>query len=178
MAENPRIIEPAKKSGWDAPLDVDWNFQVEELRKYLADYAPGRSGQLRTDLRSPGTVTINKEQTEIYIKIGPNAPSGAYARIQDEGGYVPPFDIREAEKTRNSMLMTRPYSKVMRAVIGGVARFFTKRKGFHLRGWHYVDRAVSRWWDELCGNPKATVVEWAEGEAGKTHGKIRGILSE
>ena len=177
MAENPRIIEPAKKSGWDAPLDVDWNFQVDSLREHLANSAPASSGTLRSDLRQPEAVTINKKQTEIRITVQPPAASYPYARIQDEGGYIPPFDIRKAELTRNPMLMNRPYSKVMRAVIGGVARFFTKRRGFHLRGWHYVDRAVSRWWDELCGNPRETVVEWRGGEAGKTFGDVRGKLS-
>jgi hypothetical protein len=188
----------AGKSGWDGPLEVDWDFAIDDLRDELVRWAPGAGGALRSDLRAPEAVTINKEMTEIRITIQPPALSASYALAQDEGAIVPPYKcpprisrkIKSPYSGRNRWATgiyrfpnqggIRPYGErswVMTAMIGGVQRFFTSRRGFRITGVHYVDRAIATWWDRLVRGQSGTPVQWRAGFAGQTFGETRGRVS-
>jgi len=200
MVDEPRTIN----GGWDKPLEVLWDFELPDLQYQLIRFAPGGSGALRNDLRQPEAVTINEEETEIRITIQPPALSAPYALAQDEGAVVPPYKCpprigwfphpKHSKRMGRSGINFFPgmrsgeRSWVMRAVIHGVVRFFTSRRGFIIRGSHYVDRAFGIWWDNLVRGQKkgvpvawkddTTEVSWAPGRAGETFGAVRGRLSE
>ena len=144
------------QDGWDGPIELDWGYQLDSLRDLLATFAPADSMALRQDLRRPTTTTLNHDKTEITIKIDPPSLSYRYARIQDEGGIIPPYDIIKAKGAGH----------VMRAEIpsgSGNIRFFTRRKGFTLPGFQYVDRAVAAWF----AIRSSVVIKWREGRAGQ-----------
>ena len=133
------------QSGWDGPVEMDWDYELNMLRELLATYAPVDTTALRRDLRQPSTTTLNQDKTEITISIEPPSLSWKYARIQDEGGVIRPYKCPKARyqtkyylrgATSRERVGTGVYSAstgkqkswVMRAEIGGQTRFFTKPK--------------------------------------------------
>jgi hypothetical protein len=58
-----------------------------------------------------------------------------YAKIQDQGGHIPAYDIVKAKGPGH----------VMRAKIDGKVRFFTKRTGFDLKAQNYVQAGINEW---------------------------------
>jgi hypothetical protein len=178
--------------GWDRPLDVDFDFDLPMLAEELSRAAPFDSGALRGDLRD--SVSMEPGQDAIInIEIKPPALSWRYAAIQQWGGRIPPFDIRAAAR---GLYMRRTYKRVMRAFIGGAVRFFTRRRGFTLRGQHYLERGIANWLTRLTGekwvmwsneqvatagrsdSAYAQSIQWRSGIAGETFGGIHGTLSE
>ena len=141
--------------GWDAPLDVDWDFQLQVLRREIQMCAPSKGGALAQAFDSPDTAVLSEDRGVITISVGTQHKAWRYAKIQNFGGYVPPFNIRT---------QGRPGHKpVMRAMIGGAYRFFTKRRGFHIQGADYVKRGVFNWWSKLCRGATMggkQVVQW------------------
>ena len=105
------------------PIPVD--LRLRSLRLLIQKHSPVDSGDLRESWNDPRTV---QQKPDGNVEIDNPLP---YARIQDEGGDIPPY--------------TCPPGKVMRAVIDGEVRFFTSRKGFRLPGSQYVSRAVQEW---------------------------------
>jgi len=137
--------------GWDGPVEMDWDVALSELRFAIQRNVPVRMGTLWRSFRNPNTTTINAAKDTIVITVPPGDPAHDYARIQDDGGYIPPYQS--------------PPGKVMRAEIpqgSGIFRFFTKRKGFHLPGYNYINNAVYEWWHGV----KPVIVRWRAGIAG------------
>ena len=116
------------------PLDM----RLRDLRLRIQRKAPVKSGALYLSWEDPRTVQMKADGSiEIDNPL-------RYARIQDEGGDIPPYEC--------------PPGKVMRAVIDGQVRFFTSRKGFHLPGSQYVSAAVTEWQRSPYGISEP--VEW------------------
>lgn len=70
-----------------------------------------------------------------------------YAEIQDVGGTIGPYDATKNKGIRLKRGMRTAFgtsggSGVMLGYVGGEWRFFTKRKGFTLKGQNYTSRAV------------------------------------
>ena len=105
------------------PIPVD--LRLRDLRLRIQRNSPVDSGALKASWNDPRTV---QQKSDGNIEIDNPLP---YARIQDQGGDIPPYKS--------------PPGRVMRAVINGQIRFFTSRKGFHLPGSQYVSRAVQEW---------------------------------
>jgi len=129
---------------------IDTAERARDLRELIAKNSPVDTGALRASWSDPSTVSIKDDGTVIIDNPLP------YARIQDVGGYIPPYDIVEAKGPGH----------VMVANIGGQTVFFTKRRGFELPGQHYVLDALNEYASEpknLLGPPLK--VQW-EGAGG------------
>ena len=138
---------------WDGPLEIDWDFEIDSLRESIRSFTPFDSGALRNAFLEPETITINDKKDVITINIAPPNTAWKYANIQDVGGFIPPYDIIKAKGPGH----------VMRAEIKGETRFFTKRKGFRLRGFNYIERGVRDWVDR----PGWISIGWRGGPAGQ-----------
>jgi hypothetical protein len=150
------MVNGTQKSGWDGPLDIDWEWALTDLRRELKNAAPADSGTLRNSFNDPRTVTQSRDKRKIFIKIEPPALAWKYARIQDKGGFVPPYDIIAAKGP----------GSVMRAEIprdSGTFKFFTSRRGFRLSGSNYVDRAIIAWARRL----NFITISWRAGRGGQ-----------
>jgi len=143
------------KIEWDAPLEIDWELATDLLRQSIKGYTPIASGTLRSAFDEPQTITVNDAKNVITINVAPPSPAWPYARIQDEGGDIPPYECPPYPSYKPSWVMV--------AEIGGVTRFFTKRKGFHLPGFQYVDRGIQTWLD----SPNWINIHWRAGKAGQ-----------
>lgn len=164
-----------EEQGWNLPLEVDWNFQADILRQCIRDAAPFDSGALRKAFDDPKTVVYDQKNKEIVIEVDASHKAWEYARIQDTGGYIPSFDLKTAWRAP----WKPPYKKAMRAMIGGAIRFFTRRRGFQIKGHNYITRAIERWLNRLTrGSDRDTYVSWRGGTAGETFGGTHGILSK
>ena len=138
--------------GWDGPVQMDWDVMLSDLRFAIQRNVPVKMGTLRRAFMNPATTRLNDAKDRITITVGPGDPSHPYARIQDDGGYIPPYQS--------------PPGKVMRAEIpqgSGIFRFFTKRRGFYLPGFDYINKAVSEWWNGF----RPVMVRWRSGRAGQ-----------
>jgi len=125
-------------------VEISTTDRARELRGLLAKHSPVDTGALRASWSDPGTVRLKSDGTVILDNPLP------YARIQDTGGYIPPYEC--------------PPGKVMVAEIGGETVFFTKRKGFDLPGQHYVMDALADFASQpenLLGPPLK--VQWEGG---------------
>ena len=105
-----------------------------EFKKYLKPYLP------------PGPL-FDSFQVEV-VKDGLLITSDLpYAEIQNEGGNVPPFAF------------PRGSDKVMRfETKAGVVVFTKKRKGFHIRGKHFIEKAIKDY-EQALGD--SIDIEWA-----------------
>ena len=145
--------------GWDGPVQMDWDVMLSDLRFSIQRNVPVKMGALKRAFMNPDAVTINSAKDTITITVGKGDPAHDYARIQDAGGYVPPYQS--------------PPGKVMRAEIpqgSGIFRFFTKRRGFYLPGFDYINRAVNEWWRGF----RPVMVRWRSGPAGQGLRIVRG----
>lgn len=118
-------------STYVSELPIDTAERARTLRQLIQKNAPVDTGALKASWNDPRTVQIMDNGT---VEIDNPLP---YARIQDTGGDIPPYES--------------PPGKVMRAVIDGQVRFFTKRKGFHLPGHHYVMEAIQEFAGTTAG---------------------------
>ncbi len=140
-----------KQSGWDGPLQMDWDFQLSPLRDLLATFAPIATGALRGDLRRPSTTTTNQDKTEITIEIKPPNLSWQYARIQDEGGTTPAHEIKPRfKKALFWKGASHPVAKV-------------NHPGSVIPATNYVDKAVVAW----LAHFGSIVFKWRAGKAGQ-----------
>ena len=190
----PRLLN--KKIGWDAPLDIDIVVDIPSLRQQIQMYAPRKSGDLIAAFDSADVITYSADENVINIRVGTEHKPWRYARIQDEGGYIKAFDIRKAERLRGRRFLTkaklyaagledvagrfniggkgeRAYAPVMVAMIGGEKRFFTKRRGFHLAGSHYIDKGVMAWWRGRV----PVEIKWRSGRAGQGLRRVPGAIT-
>ena len=169
-------MTPAREidaSGWDRPLDVDWDWQINVLRRCIRDEAPSKGGALQQAFQHKRSVVINKKQTEITISVKPPDPAAPYAAAQNFGSglYGP-----KAAKYRIPRIDNLT-AKVLRFLGRGgkwVFRKFVMHPG--VRGQHYVEKGIIKWWKKLTGG-KYTVVKWREGKVGASFGETRGTLS-
>ena|SRR3990167_2893892 len=170
----PRLLN--KKIGWDAPLDIDIVVDIPSLRQQIQMYAPRKSGDLIAAFDSPDVITYNADENVINIRVGTEHKPWRYARIQDEGGWIPPFDIRNPAGLQHigfSSRFGRQHGPVMVAMIGGEKRFFTKRRGFHLTGSHYIDKGVMAWWRGRV----PVEIKWRSGRAGQGLRRVPGAIT-
>ena len=114
---------------------------LRELRLLIKRNSPVKSGRLKRSWNDPRTVQARPDGS---IEIDNPLP---YARIQDLGGDIRPYDIVEEKGPGH----------VMRAVIDGKVRFFTSRKGFTLPGSQYVQRAIVEWLTNKRGDARRIV---------------------
>ena len=118
--------------------------RLAKLRELIKANAPVDTGALRDSFDDPRTVQLLPDGT---IEVDSPLP---YARIQDQGGTIPPYDIIAAKGPGH----------VMRAVIDGEVRFFTKRGEIRIPAKHYVARAIAQWKETPEGegfdNPEET----------------------
>ncbi len=103
--------------------------RLRSLRLTIKANAPVDSGKLKRSWDDPRTV---QRLPSGVVQIDNKLP---YARIQDQGGTIPPYDIIAAKGPGH----------VMRAVIAGQVRFFTRRGKIEIAPQNYVSRAVSQW---------------------------------
>lgn len=153
--------------GWDAPLEVDWDFQLEELRREIEEVAPLRSGALRDAFRNADTAVINKEKNLITIEVGQQHRAWPYAAIQNFGG--PARDI-----------IIRPrFAKALKFFWKGRLRFFAKvtMHAGQIVGSYFVEEGVFNWYEKLTGGTY-TVVHWRSKHYAKPMEYGRGISSE
>jgi len=162
-------------SGWDKPLDVNWDWQLGVLRRCVRDEAPGGStGALKNAFNKKRSVKINKKETEITISVkdGPAAPYAA-AINYGSGLYGPKGAKYRIPRIDNLT------AKTLRFMWRGVWTFrkFVMHPG--VKATHFVEHGIIKWWKRLTGKSvKSTVVRWASGKAGSTFGPTRGTLSE
>jgi hypothetical protein len=147
---------------WDGPLDIEWEPEIDRLRQSIRSFAPIASGALRSAFLEPRTIRKDPNKSEIIIHVAPPSTAWRYALIQDQGGYVPPYQCPPRPSKKPSWVMV--------AQIGGQTRFFTKRKGFYLRGFNYIDRGVDDWWY----NRNGIEIRWRSGPAGQGLRTIQG----
>jgi len=114
---------------------------LRRLRLLIKSNAPVKTGALKRSWNDPRTVQARPDGS---IEIDNPLP---YARIQDTGGEIPPYDIIEAKGAGH----------VMRAVIDGEVRYFTSRRGFTLPGSQYVQRAIAEWLANKRGDARKIV---------------------
>ena len=127
------------KVGWNAPLEVDWDFALHLLRREISSAAPGKSGTLKADLLRESSVTINDEKTVITIQNPPPNRSWKYALIQDQGGPARDVIIRPKRAQALSFMWN------------GTRRFF-KQVTMHagqIKGLNYVYRGVMAWFEKV-----------------------------
>ena len=146
--------------GWTKPLNLDWEFNIDKLRESIRSFTPFDSGALRSAFLEPETITVNEGNDIITIHIAPPNTAWKYANIQDVGGFIPPYDIIKAKGP----------GQVMRAEIKGETRFFTKRKGFRLRGFNFIEKGVRDW----TSRPGWVTLGWRKGPAGQGLRRIPG----
>lgn len=136
MADGSRTI-----SGWDAPLDVDWDFQLAILRREIKLAAPSKGGALAHAFDSPDTAVMNESNDTITVSVGRQHKAWPYAAIQNFGG--PRTNVR---------IPKRKGGKVLRFFWMGKWRFFshvTMHAG-QILGSDYVYHGVFNWWARLC----------------------------
>ena len=114
-------------------IPIDTAERARTLRQLIKQNAPVDTGALKRSWDNPKTVQIRPDGT---VEIDNPLP---YSRIQDTGGDIPPYECEPG--------------KVMRAVIDGQVRYFTKRKGFHLDGHQYIQQALQ----EFAASPAGKV---------------------
>ena len=139
------------QSGWDGPLQMDWDVQLDSLRDLLATFAPVASSALRGDLRRPSTTTLSHDKTEITIAIDPPSMSWEYARIQDEGGTTPAHVIRP--RIKKALFWKGAGHPVMKV----------NHPGSVIPATNYVDKAVVAWFAHFG----SIVFKWRAGKAGQ-----------
>lgn len=171
--------------GWDAPLEVDWDFQLEMLRDEIGEAAPSRSGALREAFRSADTAVINEAQDLITIEVGRQHRAWPYAAIQNFGG--PEKDIVIWPKAAGLSSKGRFWGggkargrpPVLRFWWGGRLRFFTHvhMRAGQIHGSNYVEEGVFNWWEKLRRGFRKPVAEWAKKHYGAPV-KHEGIPSE
>ncbi len=103
--------------------------RLRSLRLTIKANAPVDSGKLKRSWDDPRTV---QRLPSGVVQIDNKLP---YARIQDEGGTIPPYDIIAAKGPGH----------VMRAVIAGQVRYFTKRGKIKIEPQNYISKAVTQW---------------------------------
>ena len=105
--------------------------RLRSLRLAIKRKAPVDTGRLKRSWDDPRTVQMKGDTIEIDNKL-------PYAKIQDEGGTIPPYDI----------IAARGPGKVMRAEIpkgSGQIRYFTKRDKIVIKPQNYVAEAIAEW---------------------------------
>jgi hypothetical protein len=160
--------------GWDKPLDVEWNFQLKELRREIQLLAPGgKSGALKQAFGSADTVILVAPNV-IDITVGSQHRAWPYAAIQEYGG--PAFDRIIRPKRAGGVLAFYWMGKL---------RFFKKvtMHAGQILGSHYVQRGVYNWWAKLTRGMtrKEPVISWASGhyaEGGSRLASKRGTISK
>ena len=114
---------------------IDTAARERYLRELIQKHSPVDTGALRRSWNDPRTVQILPTGV---VEIDNPLP---YARIQDVGGTIPKYDIIKAKGPGH----------VMRAVINGKVRYFTKRGPIKIKAQHYVRAAVQEFNSSLAG---------------------------
>jgi len=109
--------------------------RLRSLRMAIKASCPVDSGDLKKSWNDPLTVQARPDGS---IEIDNPLP---YARIQDQGGTIPPYDIIAAKGPGH----------VMRATINGQVRYFTSRKEIVIKPQHYVQKAINQWQSTPAG---------------------------
>ena len=178
------------KAAWDGPLEPDWRRLLESAAKELRiaadqttpqgalNQSQAASMQRKFSLREEGGTLVRSHRFRILFSAMEIQWTNKkrYAKIQDVGGYIPPYDITQRkggryrqgvrntglnkkgqETGRRTSLGTTGGSRVMVAFVAGGWKFFTKRKGFYLRGQDYTGRAIDK-------HVKHVKVRWEQGQ--------------
>ena len=170
-------MTPAREidaSGWDRPLDVDWDWQLGVLRRCIRDEAPGgSSGNLKQAFNHKRSVVIDKKETEITISVMPPDPAAPYAAAQNFGSglYGPRAAKYRIPRIDN---MTAKVLRFMGRSGQWVFRKFVWHPG--VKPQHFVEKGIVKWWQKLTGG-RTTVVKWREGPVGASFGETRGTVS-
>ena len=152
--------------GWDRPLEVDWDFQLTELRREIRHKAPYKFGHLADAFNSEDTVVINDDHDVIDITVGKQHKAWPYAAIQEWGG------------PRHDVVIRPKRAKALRFWWNGKLTFAKKviMKAGQILGSHYVERGVKSWWRKLTSG-RLTVVKWRSKHYSRGL-STRGTLSE
>lgn len=130
-----------------APVVINTAEQARQLRLAIQRHAPVDTGALKASWDDPRTVQILPNGT---VQI--DNPL-AYARIQDVGGTIPPYDIIEAKGPGH----------VMRAEINGKIVFFTKRGAINIKPQHYVRKGLEEFLNSPAARGQKFSVKWGDG---------------
>lgn len=160
-------------SGWDRPLDVDWDFQLRALREEIRDAAPaGKTGSLKRAFSNKDTVTINKKKTVITITVQPPDPAAAYAGVVNFGS-----GIHAGRGKYRIPRIDNLAAKTLRFFWKGAWRFFKWVMHPGIEGQHYVERGIVAWWNKITKGARYTIVKWRRRGPGEKFGDVRGTVS-
>ncbi len=154
---NGKGIAVVRRHGIDAQ-------RLRSLRLAIKAKAPVASGKLKRSWNDPRTVQVIDGKIEIDNPL-------PYARIQDQGGTIPPYNIIDAKGPGH----------VMRAVIGGQVRYFTKRGEIEIKAQNYVSEAIAEWKKTSIGKDvmkrKDMDVGWAPESGGAISESLRASVN-
>jgi len=143
------MSETGTSATWDGPVQMVFTAKISKLKKAIRSFIPvpkkglGLRGSIRAALSEFG----QGDTIEVWS-------SKPYSEIQDQGGFIPPFEIpsgqrRMVQKGYRRVKSRKRYGRVMVFTVGGKKIFTTKRKGFTIPAKNFIQKGVDQWLPEV-----------------------------